>query len=138
VSTDGPSDRPDEEPDRPPEDRPARESADSQVPEPAKAETRSRQEYFEAINAAGSQEVISFGAMMATRPATERVEWEAPLCRVDLPTVGTDSHWPHSDPSALTRAVHRGSGRISLLPGAMRLQESLGTMRLWQPAGKIG
>jgi len=82
MSTDGPSDRPDEDPDRPPEDRPAREPADSQGPEPAKAETRSRDEYFEAINSGSSHEVISFGAMMAARPATERVEWKAPLRRV--------------------------------------------------------
>ena len=88
MSTDGPSDRPDEDADRPPEDRPAREPADSRVPEPAKAETRSRQEYFEAINSASSQDVISFGAMMATRPATERVEWEAPLRRGEVDRCG--------------------------------------------------
>ncbi len=58
MSNDGLSDRPDKDADRPPEDRPAREPADSRVPEPAKAETRSRQEYFEAINSASSQDVI--------------------------------------------------------------------------------
>jgi hypothetical protein len=43
---------------------------------------------FEAINAASSQEVISFGAMMATRPATERAEWEAPLSRGEVNRCG--------------------------------------------------
>jgi hypothetical protein len=79
MSTDGPSDWPDGDPDRPPEDRPAREPADSQVPRPDEVETRSRPEYFEAINSASSREAMSFGAMMTTRPATERVEWEALL-----------------------------------------------------------
>ncbi len=88
MSTDGPSDRPDEDADRPPEDRPAREPADSRVPEPAKAVTRSRQDYFEAINSASSQDVISFAAMMATRPAAERVEWEAPLRRGEVDRCG--------------------------------------------------
>ncbi len=76
MSTDGPSDLPDEDTDRPPEDRPAREPADSRVPEPAKAETRSRQEYFEAINvnSASRQDILSFGAVMATRPAAERAK----------------------------------------------------------------
>jgi Contact-dependent growth inhibition CdiA C-terminal domain len=88
VSTDGLSDRPDENPDRPPEHRPAGKPADSRVPEPAEAETRSRQEYFEAISSANSQEVIGFGAMMATRPAAERVEWEAPLRRGEVDRCG--------------------------------------------------
>jgi hypothetical protein len=88
MSTDGPSDRPDEEPDRPPEDRPAREPADSHVPQPDEAETRSRQEYFEAINSANSHEVVSFGVMMATLPATERVEWEDPLRREEVDRCG--------------------------------------------------
>jgi hypothetical protein len=88
VSTDVPSDRPDENPDRPLEHRPAGKPADSQVPEPAEAETRSRREYFEAISSADSQEVISFGAMMATRPAAERVEWEAPLRRSEVDRCG--------------------------------------------------
>ena len=88
MSTDVPSDRPDENSDRPPERRPAGKPADSQVPEPAEAETRSRQEYFEALSSADSQEVISFGAMMATRPAAERTEWEAPLCRGEVDRCG--------------------------------------------------
>jgi Contact-dependent growth inhibition CdiA C-terminal domain len=88
MSTDGPSDRPDEDPDRPPEDRPAREPADSQMPQLGEAETRSRQEYFEAINSASSHEVISFGAMMATRPAIERVEWQAPLRQGEVDRCG--------------------------------------------------
>jgi hypothetical protein len=88
VSTDVPSDRPDENPDRPLEHRPAGKPADSQVPEPAEAETRSRREYFEAISSADSQEVISFGAMTATRPAAERVEWEAPLRRSEVDRCG--------------------------------------------------
>jgi Contact-dependent growth inhibition CdiA C-terminal domain len=88
MSTDGPFDRPEGDPDRPPEDRPAREPADSQVPQPDEAETRSRQEYFEAINSASSQEAISFEAMMTTRPATERVEWEAPLRRGEVDRCG--------------------------------------------------
>jgi Contact-dependent growth inhibition CdiA C-terminal domain len=88
VSTDRPSDRPDENPDRPPEHRPAGKPADSRVLEPAKVETRSRQEYFEAISSANSQEVISFGAMMATRSAAEQVEWEAPLRRGEVDRCG--------------------------------------------------
>jgi len=88
MSTDGPSDRPDGDPDRSPEDRPARESADSHMPQPDGAETRSRQEYFEAINSASSHDVISFGAMMATQPATERAEWEAPLRRGEVDRCG--------------------------------------------------
>jgi hypothetical protein len=88
MSTDVPSDRPDEDPDRPPEDRPAREPADSRGPKPARAETRSREEYFEAFNSGSSHEVISFGAMMAARPATERVEWEAPLRRGEVDRCG--------------------------------------------------
>jgi Contact-dependent growth inhibition CdiA C-terminal domain len=88
MSTDGPFDGPDENPDRPPEDRPSPERADSRVPQPAEVETRSRQEYFEAINSASSHEVISFGAMMATRPATERLEWEAPLRQGEVDRCG--------------------------------------------------
>ena len=87
MSANGP-DRPDGNPDRPPEDRPAREPADSQVPRPDEVETRSRQEYFEAINSASRHEAISFGAMMTTRPATERVEWEAPLRRGEVDRCG--------------------------------------------------
>jgi hypothetical protein len=87
MSADGP-DRSDGNPDRPPEDRPARESADSQVPRPDEVETRSRQEYFEAVNSASRNEAISFGAMMTTRPATERVEWEAPLRRGEVDRCG--------------------------------------------------
>jgi hypothetical protein len=81
MSTDGLSDRSGEDPDQPHKDRRARESADFQAPKVGEAETRSRQEYFEAINSASSREIISFGAIMATRPAVERVEWEAPLRR---------------------------------------------------------
>ena len=88
MSTDVPSDRPDENSDRPPEHRPAGKPADSQVPEPAEAETRGRLEYFEAISSADSQEVISFGARMATRPAAERIEWEAPLRRGEVDRCG--------------------------------------------------
>jgi Contact-dependent growth inhibition CdiA C-terminal domain len=88
MSTDGPSDRPDEDPDRPPHDRPAREAADSRASQPGEAETRSRQEYFEAVNSASSPEVVSFAAMMATRPAAERVEWEAPLHRGEVDRCG--------------------------------------------------
>ena len=88
MSTDGPFDRPNENTDRPPEDRPAREPADSREPEPAKAETRSRQEYFEAINSASRKDVVSFGAMMATHPAIERIEWEAPLRRGEVDRCG--------------------------------------------------
>ncbi len=88
MSTDGPSDRPDEDADRPSEDRPAREPAGSRVPEAAKAETRSREEYFDAINSPSSQDLTSFGAMMATRPAAERVEWEVPLRRGEVDRYG--------------------------------------------------
>jgi hypothetical protein len=88
VSTDGLPERPDENPDRPTEHRPAGKPADSRVPEPAEAEMRSRQEYFEAISSANSQEVISFGTMMATRPAVERVEWGAPLRRGEVHRCG--------------------------------------------------
>jgi hypothetical protein len=88
MGTNGPSDWPDGDPDRPPEGRPVRKPADSQVPEPDEAETRSRQEYFEAINSASSHEAISFGAMMTARPASERVEWEAPLRRGEVDRCG--------------------------------------------------
>jgi hypothetical protein len=123
VSTDGSSDRPDENIDRSPEDRPAREPADSRVPEPAKAETRSRQEYFEAINSASSQDVISFGDMMVTRAATERVEWEAPLRRgeVDRCDLGViDERAKEFSPSERRIAEHlavKGPAVVSVSEG---------------------
>ena len=65
MSTDVPSDRPDEDSDRPSEHRPAGKPADSQVPEPAKAETRSRQEYFKANSSADSK---SYNRLASSAP----------------------------------------------------------------------
>lgn len=83
MSTDGPSGRPDERPEGPPEDRPAREPDDYHTAGRDLAETRTRQQYYEALTTGHGYEedAASFASLMAARPAAERPEWEIPLSR---------------------------------------------------------
>jgi hypothetical protein len=79
MSTDGPSGQPDEEPDRPREDHRPREPADHGGSVRAQPETRSRQEYYDVLASGRSYEIVSFTALIAERPASERHEWQVPL-----------------------------------------------------------
>ncbi len=91
MRADDPSGRPDdgeEHPDRPPEDRHASEPPDRRTPEQYLAETRSRQEYYDALVSSDGSEVVSFASLMAMRPATERPEWEIPLRQGEVDRCG--------------------------------------------------
>jgi hypothetical protein len=88
MSTDGPSGQPDEDPDRPPEDRPAREPNDHRAAKQDLGETRTRQDYYDALTSGRGYEVASFASLMAERPATERPEWEIPLSRGEVDCCG--------------------------------------------------
>jgi hypothetical protein len=79
MSTDGPSGQPDEEPDRPREDHRPGEPADHGGSVRAQPETRSRQEYYDVLASGRSYEIVSFTALIAERPASERHEWQVPL-----------------------------------------------------------
>jgi hypothetical protein len=79
MSIDGPSDRPDEEPDRPREGpRPAQDQP----------ETRTRHEYYDILASGRSYEIVSFAALMAERPASERHEWQIPLRQGEIDRCG--------------------------------------------------
>src|SRR5260370_28570838 len=82
MRVDDPAGRPDdggEHPDRPPEDRLASAPLDHRTSRQHPAETRSRQEYYDAIVSDHGYEVNSFASLMAMRPAIERTEWESPM-----------------------------------------------------------
>ena len=81
MSTDGLAGQPDEDPDRPPEGRPAREPGGDRAERQDPAETRTRQDYYDALAAGHGDEIVTFTSLMAARPATERPEWGIPLSR---------------------------------------------------------
>jgi hypothetical protein len=75
MGIDRSSGQPDEEPDRPRgEPRPG-EPADHRESVQAEPETRSRQEYYDILASGRGYEIVSFAALMAERPASERVQW---------------------------------------------------------------
>ena len=90
MDIDGPGEQPDagDRTDRQPEHRYANESADHGTVPHHPPETRSRQEYYDAIVSPDAYEVDSFGSLMAARPATERPEWKAPLSEGEVDRCG--------------------------------------------------
>jgi hypothetical protein len=87
MRIDDPAGRPadgEENPDRPPEDRHASAPPDHRTSRQHLAETRSRQEYYDAIVSGHGYEVDSFASLMVMRPAIERTEWETPLSRGEV------------------------------------------------------
>jgi hypothetical protein len=88
MSTDGPSGQPDEEPDRPREDRRPGEPADHRASADTEPETRTRQEYYDVLTSGRGYEIVSFAALMAERPASERHEWQIPLRRGEVDRCG--------------------------------------------------
>jgi hypothetical protein len=88
MSTDGSADQSDEEPDRPREDRPSSEPADHHASSQARPETRTRQEYYDVLTSGRGYEIVSFAALMAARPASQRHEWEIPLSRGEVDPCG--------------------------------------------------
>ena len=85
MRVEGPSGRPDdgdkEHPDGPPDGRHASEPPDHRTSQQHLAETRSRQEYYDALVPGHRYEVDSFASLVVMRPATERPEWETLLSR---------------------------------------------------------
>jgi hypothetical protein len=73
------SGQPDEEPDRPREGPRPGEPADHRGSVQAQSETRTRQEYYDVLASGRGYEIVSFAALMAERPASERHEWQIPL-----------------------------------------------------------
>ena len=68
MSTDGPSGQPHEEPDRPREGPRPGEPADHRGSVQAQPETRTRQEYYDALVLLGvGYEIVSFAALIAER-----------------------------------------------------------------------
>ena len=88
MSTDGPSGQPAEEPDRPREDRPASEPADHHASSQTPPEARARQEYYDILTSGRGYEIVSFAALMAARPASQRHEWGIPLSRGEVDRCG--------------------------------------------------
>ena len=88
MSTDGPSGQPYEEPDRPREGPRPGEPADHRGSVQAQPETRTRQEYYDALASGRSHEIVSFAALMAERPASERHEWQIPLSQGEIDRCG--------------------------------------------------
>lgn len=88
MSTDGPSGQPDEDPDQPSKDGPARQPSDDRAAWPDIAETRTRQDYHDALTSGRGYEVASFASLTAERPAIERPEWEIPLSRDEVDRCG--------------------------------------------------
>lgn len=88
MSTDGPSGQPYEEPDRPREGPRPGEPADHRGSVQAQPETRTRQEYYDALASRRSHEIVSFAALMAERPASERHEWQIPLSQGEIDRCG--------------------------------------------------
>jgi hypothetical protein len=88
MGIDRSSGQPDEEPDRPRgEPRPG-EPADHRESVQAEPETRSRQEYYDVLASGRGYEIISFAALMAERPASERHEWQIPLSQGEVDRCG--------------------------------------------------
>ena len=88
MSTDGPSGQPYEEPDRPREGPRPGEPADHRGSVQAQPEARTRQEYYDALASGRSHEIVSFAALMAERPASERHEWQIPLSQGEIDRCG--------------------------------------------------
>jgi hypothetical protein len=88
MGIDRSSGQPDEEPDRPRgEPRPG-EPADHRESVQAEPETRSRQEYYDVLASGRGYEIVSFAALMAERPASERHEWQIPLSQGEVDRCG--------------------------------------------------
>jgi hypothetical protein len=51
-------------------------------------ETRTRQEYYDLLSSGRGQEIVSFAALMAERPASERHEWQIPLSQGEVGRCG--------------------------------------------------
>lgn len=88
MSTDGPSGQPHEEPDRPREGPRPGEPADHRGSVQAQPETRTRQEYYDALASGRGYEIVSFAALMAERSASERHEWQIPLSQGEVDRCG--------------------------------------------------
>ena len=54
----------------------------------AQPETRSRQEYYDVLASGRGYEIVSFAALMAERPASERHEWQIPLSQGEVDRCG--------------------------------------------------
>jgi hypothetical protein len=88
MGIDRSSGQPDEEPDRPRgEPRPGG-PADHRESVQAEPETRSRQEYYDVLASGRGYEIVSFAALMAERPASERHEWQIPLSQGEVDRCG--------------------------------------------------
>jgi hypothetical protein len=91
MRVENPSGRPDdgeERPDGPPDGRHASEPPDHRTSRQHLAETRSRQEYYDAVVSGHGYEVDSFASLVVMRSAAERPEWETPLSRGEVDRCG--------------------------------------------------
>jgi hypothetical protein len=126
MSTDGPSGQPYEEPDRPREGPRPGEPADHRGSVQAQPETRTRQEYYDALASGRGYEIVSFAASMAERPASERHEWQILLSQGEIDRCGLgviDERAKTFSAAEHVRAGGRGDrdGNVPRLAGPARL-----------------
>ena len=88
MGIDRSSGQPDEEPDRPREEPRPGEHANHRESVQAQPETRFRQEYYDVLASGRGYEIVSFAALLAERPASERHEWQIPLSQGEVDRCG--------------------------------------------------